>query len=54
MSTSKEVDFLMLLLLHPDFHNELMREELYAEHLQLDGQTVNGHVLVLLVPISKQ
>ena len=41
----------MLLLFHPDAHNQLVRHQLYAEYLQTDPQTVNRNVFVLFVHI---
>ncbi len=35
----------MFLLLHPDVHDQPVRQQLDAEDLQLDGQPVDGELL---------
>ena len=48
---STDISFLLLflfLLLAPDVHNRLVRQELNSKHLRADGESANGNITALL------
>ena len=44
-------ELVVLLLLHPDIHHELMRQQLHEPHLPAHGQAVDGNVLLRAVQV---